>query len=81
MITDIIICSTLLVNACAILNFRLKKRSDETNFGVSEPTLEYIPPIFREKVREFLLSLRYFRIFIGIWNIFIMFLMIVFFSA
>ncbi|XP_074642998.1 protein SMIM7 homolog isoform X2 [Tubulanus polymorphus] len=74
MITDIIICSTLLVNACAILNFRLKKRSDETNFGVSEPTLG-------EKVREFLLSLRYFRIFIGIWNIFIMFLMIVFFSA
>jgi len=30
-----------------------------------------------EKVREFLLSLRYFRIFIGIWNIFVMICMIV----
>lgn len=30
-----------------------------------------------DKVREFLQSLRFFRVFIGIWNMFIMFLMLV----
>ncbi|KAG9266764.1 small integral membrane protein 7, partial [Astyanax mexicanus] len=29
-----------------------------------------------DNIREFLLSLRYFRIFIALWNIFIMFCMI-----
>ncbi|KAL4673927.1 hypothetical protein H8959_017861 [Pygathrix nigripes] len=30
-----------------------------------------------DNIREFLLSLRYFRIFIALWNIFMMFCMIV----
>ena len=74
MIADLIIASTLLINACAILNFKLNKKKDET-FGI-EPE-----PTAGDKIREFLLSLRYFRIFIGLWNIFVMFLMIVFFSG
>ncbi|KAL4829168.1 hypothetical protein H8958_021735, partial [Nasalis larvatus] len=32
---------------------------------------------FKDNIREFLLSLRYFRIFIALWNIFMMFCMIV----
>ena len=30
-----------------------------------------------DNIREFLLSLRYFRIFIALWNVFMMFCMIV----
>ncbi|XP_066912136.1 small integral membrane protein 7-like [Clytia hemisphaerica] len=73
MIADFIICCTLLINAGAILNFKLKKKSGET-FGEEEPSA-------KEKVIEFLLNLRYFRIFIGLWNIVIIFLMFVFFSG
>ncbi|XP_064626839.1 small integral membrane protein 7-like [Lineus longissimus] len=73
MIGDIIIASTLLINACAVVNFKLKKSSDEADaFGVTRT------PTAGDKVREFLLSLRYFRVFIGIWNIFVMLLMIIF---
>ncbi|KAK2159645.1 hypothetical protein LSH36_149g04015 [Paralvinella palmiformis] len=72
MISDIIISGTLLVNACAVLNFKLKKSQDDS-FGDREPSAG-------DKVRDFLQSLQYFRIFIGLWNIFIMFLMIVFFG-
>lgn len=73
MISDLILFGTLLVNAGAILNFKLKKGKEEA-FGAN------LEPSFGDKVREFLLSLRYFRIFIALWNIFVMFLMIVFFS-
>lgn len=73
MIADFILFGTLLVNAGAVLNFKLRK-SDSNGFGVSEPTAG-------DKVREFLRSLQYFRIFIALWNIFIMFLMLVFFSG
>lgn len=73
MIADFILFGTLLVNAGAILNFKLRKRENE-GFGVSEPTAG-------DKVRDFLRSLQYFRIFIALWNVFIMFLMLVFFSA
>ncbi|XP_048763265.1 protein SMIM7 homolog [Ostrea edulis] len=73
MISDLILFGTLLVNAGAILNFKLVKgKSDQFEVN-TEPTLG-------EKVREFLQSLRYFRIFIGLWNIFVMFLMLVFFG-
>ncbi|XP_013765566.1 small integral membrane protein 7 [Pundamilia nyererei] len=34
-----------------------------------------------DNIREFLLSLRYFRIFIALWNIFIMFCMILLFGS
>ncbi|KAL8622479.1 Small integral membrane protein 7 [Nucella lapillus] len=74
MISELVICGTLLMNAGAVLNFRLKKSQDEGAFGaVAHPTLG-------DKVREFLLSLRTMRIFIGLWNVFIMLLMLVFFG-
>uniref|UniRef100_A0A8C0F163 Small integral membrane protein 7 n=1 Tax=Bubo bubo TaxID=30461 RepID=A0A8C0F163_BUBBB len=34
-------------------------------------------PTTGDNIREFLLSLRYFRIFIALWNVFMMFCMIV----
>ncbi|XP_006813545.1 small integral membrane protein 7-like [Saccoglossus kowalevskii] len=77
MISDLIIFGTLLVNAGAILNFKLKKKHGDTDsFEV-----ESQEPTTGDKIREFLLNLRYFRIFIGIWNIVIIFLMIVLFGS
>ncbi|XP_063417874.1 protein SMIM7 homolog [Mytilus galloprovincialis] len=73
MISDLILFGTLMVNAGAVLNFKLRKGKEEA-FGAS------LEPSAGDKVREFLLSLRYFRIFIALWNMFVMFLMIVFFS-
>ncbi|XP_060081821.1 small integral membrane protein 7-like [Ylistrum balloti] len=75
MISDLILFGTLMVNACAVLNFKLKKGQGQPDtFGaIVEPTVG-------DKVREFLLSLRYFRIFIGLWNLFVMFCMLVFFG-
>ncbi|KAH3697992.1 small integral membrane protein 7-like [Dreissena polymorpha] len=74
MFSDLIIFGTLLVNAGAILNFKLKRGREDEAFDVkAEPSVG-------DKVREFLLSLRYFRIFIALWNIFVMFCMLVFFS-
>ncbi|KAK2194198.1 hypothetical protein NP493_2g24090 [Ridgeia piscesae] len=72
MLSNLIICGTLLINAGAVLNFKLKRRNDD-KFGDIEPTAG-------DKIREFLQSLQYFRIFIGLWNIFVLFLMLVFFS-
>ncbi|XP_009470244.1 PREDICTED: small integral membrane protein 7 [Nipponia nippon] len=62
---------TLLMNAGAVLNFRLRKRDTE---GFGEESRE---PTTGDNIREFLLSLRYFRIFIALWNVFMMFCMIV----
>ncbi|KAH0625710.1 hypothetical protein JD844_033909 [Phrynosoma platyrhinos] len=52
-----------------------EKKKDSQGFGeeVREPTTG-------DNIREFLLSLRYFRIFIALWNIFMMFCMVVFSS-
>ncbi|XP_008331615.1 small integral membrane protein 7 [Cynoglossus semilaevis] len=75
MIADLLIFGTLLVNAGAVLNFKLK-RKDSQGFG-DEPRV----PTTGDNIREFLLSLRYFRIFIALWNIFIMFCMIVLFGS
>uniref|UniRef100_A0A8D2NG32 Small integral membrane protein 7 n=8 Tax=Passeriformes TaxID=9126 RepID=A0A8D2NG32_ZONAL len=66
---------TLLVNAGAVLNFRLRRRDTE---GFGEEQRE---PTTGDNIREFLLSLRYFRIFIALWNIFMMFCMIVLFGS
>ncbi|XP_033115158.1 small integral membrane protein 7-A-like [Anneissia japonica] len=76
MISDLILFGTLLVNAGAVLNFKLKKKQEVEGFGenVSEPTTS-------DKIREFLLNLRYFRIFIGFWNITVILMMIVLFGA
>ncbi|CAB4043640.1 Small integral membrane 7, partial [Paramuricea clavata] len=51
------------------------KRKDPTeNFGEEEPSLV-------DKSREFLLNLRFFRTFIGIWNVAMMICMIIFFGS
>ncbi|XP_068276741.1 small integral membrane protein 7 [Nyctibius grandis] len=75
MIGDLLLCGTLLVNAGAVLNFRLRKRGTE---GFGEEPRE---PTTGDNIREFLLSLRYFRIFIALWNVFMMFCMIVLFGS
>ncbi|XP_070562467.1 small integral membrane protein 7-like [Ptychodera flava] len=78
MISNLILFGTLLVNAGAILNFKLKRKSsadtDSFDVGPQEPTTG-------DKIREFLLNLRYFRIFIGLWNICVMLMMIILFGA
>lgn len=68
--------STLLINAFAVLNFKLKKRNPTDSFGD-----ENDEPSLGEKFKEFLLNLRYFRIFIGLWNIIMMVFMIVLFGS
>ncbi|CAF4146766.1 unnamed protein product [Rotaria sordida] len=66
MISTIIIIFTLLINASAIINIKLKRK--EVGFIVENPSVG-------DKIREFLISLQYFRIFIGLWNILIIFAM------
>ncbi|XP_066492040.1 small integral membrane protein 7 [Tiliqua scincoides] len=75
MLGDLLLFGTLLVNAGAVLNFRLKKKESQ---GFGEEARE---PTTGDNIREFLLSLRYFRIFIALWNIFMMFCMIVLFGS
>ncbi|XP_038571481.1 small integral membrane protein 7 [Micropterus salmoides] len=75
MIGDLLIFGTLLVNAGAVLNFKLKRKESQ---GFED---ESRAPTTGDNIREFLLSLRYFRVFIALWNIFIMFCMIVLFGS
>lgn len=65
----------LVVNGQSLLNFRLRRRDTE---GFGEGARE---PTTGDNIREFLLSLRYFRIFIALWNVFMMFCMIVLFGS
>ncbi|CAL1591811.1 unnamed protein product [Knipowitschia caucasica] len=74
MIGDLLLFGTLLVNAGAVLNFKLKRK--ESGFGEESGA-----PTTGDNIREFLLSLRYFRIFIALWNLFMMFCMIVLFGS
>lgn len=74
MISDIILFGTLMINAGAVLNFKLQKSQEEGFVEKMEPTAG-------DKIRDFLGAVRYFRAFIGLWNIFIMFLMLVFFGS
>ncbi|KAA8589454.1 hypothetical protein PFLUV_G00108940 [Perca fluviatilis] len=75
MIGDLLIFGTLLVNAGAVLNFKLKRKESQ-GFGDESKS-----PTTGDNIREFLLSLRYFRIFIALWNIFMMFCMVVLFGS
>ncbi|XP_029285709.1 small integral membrane protein 7 [Plectropomus leopardus] len=75
MIGDLLIFGTLLVNAGAVLNFKLKRKESQ-GFGDESRS-----PTTGDNIREFLLSLRYFRIFIALWNIFMMFCMILLFGS
>ncbi|XP_023235450.1 small integral membrane protein 7-A-like isoform X1 [Centruroides sculpturatus] len=82
-ISDLILSGTLLLNAAAVLNFKLKKKRDVVDFSdqLTEPEIAAHSETTGDKVREFLQSLQYFRVFIAMWNIFVMFLMIVFFGS
>ncbi|EYC19487.1 hypothetical protein Y032_0024g891 [Ancylostoma ceylanicum] len=73
MLSELVIASTLFVNACAVLNFKLNKKNQDFNHFVVESEVKSVG----DKVREFLLSLQYFRVFIALWNVFIIFLMLV----
>lgn len=53
-----------------------RKKKDTQGFG--EESRE---PSTGDNIREFLLSLRYFRIFIALWNVFMMLCMIVLFGS
>ncbi|CAL8252681.1 unnamed protein product [Merluccius merluccius] len=75
MIGDLLIFGTLLINAGAVLNFKLKRKESQ-GFGD-----EGGGPKTGDNIREFLLSLRYFRVFIALWNIFIMFCMVILFGS
>jgi len=74
MFSDLILAGTLLANAGAVLNFKLKRSTDNDAFMPAVETTT------GDKIRDFLLSLRHLRVFIGLWNVFIIFLMIVFFN-
>ncbi|XP_068591030.1 small integral membrane protein 7 [Cebidichthys violaceus] len=75
MIGDLLIFGTLLVNAGAVLNFKLKRKESQ-GFGDESRS-----QTTGDTIREFLLSLRYFRIFIALWNIFMMFCMVLLFGS
>jgi len=60
-----------LINAGAIVHLKLKRK--ELGFIVENPSIG-------DKIREFLTSLQYFRIFIGLWNIMIIFAMFTIFG-
>ncbi|KAF7703482.1 small integral membrane protein 7 [Silurus meridionalis] len=77
MIGDLLIFCTLLMNAGAVLNFKLKRKETQSHGFGDDPGRSTTG----DNIREFLLSLRYFRIFIALWNIFIMFCMILLFGS
>ena len=70
MFSELVIAATLLVNACAVLNFKLKPN---TQLGFIDPDSKSAG----DRIREFLHSLQYFRIFIALWNVFVLFLLVV----
>lgn len=76
MLSELVIASTLLVNSLAVLNFKLSKSDGFESFEVVDD--QYIT--IRERITRLLRSIRYFRVLIAFWNIFIIFLMFVFFS-
>uniref|UniRef100_A0A3P9L2L4 Small integral membrane protein 7 n=1 Tax=Oryzias latipes TaxID=8090 RepID=A0A3P9L2L4_ORYLA len=60
------------------VSFRKRKDKESHSQGFGDVPRE---PRTGDNIREFLLSLRYFRIFIALWNIFIMFCMILLFGS
>lgn len=66
----------LLHGKLALFAVLYRKKKDTQGFG--EESRE---PSTGDNIREFLLSLRYFRIFIALWNVFMMLCMIVLFGS
>ncbi|XP_062516337.1 small integral membrane protein 7-like [Corticium candelabrum] len=75
MISNLIVTVTLLMNAGAVLNFKLNRKRDH-----SFDELESDSSI-GDRLREFLHRLQAIRIFIAIWNVFIIICMFLFFGA
>ncbi|KAL5487267.1 hypothetical protein EMCRGX_G019847 [Ephydatia muelleri] len=75
MLSDIILFCTLLINAAAVLNFKLTKAQTDT----FEDNSQHVTA--GDKIREFLNSLRYFRIFIALWNLFVIACMFILFGS
>ena len=73
--SDIVIFVTLIINAGAVLNFKLKS---PLMMSVNDPANNCESATSR--VLDFLYSLRYFRVLILLWNIVVAILMFVFFS-
>uniref|UniRef100_A0A0R3RI04 Conserved oligomeric Golgi complex subunit 4 n=1 Tax=Elaeophora elaphi TaxID=1147741 RepID=A0A0R3RI04_9BILA len=71
MLSELIISSTLLLNAFTVINFKLSKANHFDSFVIIEGEDRSVA----DRIRDFLQSLRSFRIFIALWNIFIISLM------
>jgi len=67
--SDLVLFSTLVLNGAAILNFKLPTK--EVSFQQEE----------NNKVVELLLRLRMLRVFIALWNVVVLFLMVVMFGS
>uniref|UniRef100_A0A6M2E052 Putative conserved plasma membrane protein n=1 Tax=Amblyomma tuberculatum TaxID=48802 RepID=A0A6M2E052_9ACAR len=74
MLSDIILFGTLILNAGAVINFKLPATRNE---GFTEKT----ELTAGGRICDLLGTIRYFRALIGLWNILVMFLMLVFFSS
>eukprot|EP00037_Helgoeca_nana_P011395 m.102408 g.102408 ORF g.102408 m.102408 type:complete len:82 (-) comp20806_c0_seq2:553-798(-) len=81
MFSELLIAGTLVANAGAVLNFKLSIAKAEPTADFDSPLDAKVEPSIVDKFREFLLNLRYFRIFIGVWNLVLIFFMLVLFSS
>eukprot|EP00042_Codosiga_hollandica_P027093 m.132360 g.132360 ORF g.132360 m.132360 type:complete len:76 (+) comp52382_c0_seq1:41-268(+) len=75
MLSDLILFGTLLVNAGAVLNFKLGEKQLPVEFAL--PTAEETSS---DKIRNIIKQLRHLRVFIAIWNLIVIVLMLVLFS-
>ncbi|VUZ44456.1 unnamed protein product [Hymenolepis diminuta] len=71
MLSDIIVASTLFLNGIAVLNFNFKP----------DPIFDDEASSFASKTKEFVHNVRYFRLFIGLWNFVVIALMFTFFGG
>jgi hypothetical protein len=77
MLSNFVLVVTLTLNAGAVLNFKLKP-SHDSDFGGSAAILE---PTLGDKIRNLLYNLQSARVFLALWNVFVMFCMVVFFGS
>eukprot|EP00043_Microstomoeca_roanoka_P003462 m.43970 g.43970 ORF g.43970 m.43970 type:complete len:75 (+) comp12071_c0_seq1:138-362(+) len=72
-LSDILLAATLFINAGAVLNFKLGQ-PEQFDFEETAPSTW-------DKIKDFLRSLRYFRVFIAMWNIVMIIGMILLFGS
>ncbi|CAF0711135.1 unnamed protein product [Brachionus calyciflorus] len=76
MLSELIISGTLLINAAAVLNIKFIKNSEASFMNDESETGSVV-----DKIKQFIENIQYFRIFIALWNFFIIFLMFTFFGS